>query len=127
MTLCYLGTKLPYKLLAGFFGVSEEAFIRSTDHIMELLSDKVKCVIKWPSKEDYRSISDEFNKKKKRQFPNVIGAIDGCHIRIAPSKSKKNAYFNFKRYHSIHLQAVCTADRRFTDIFVGYVFDKNTN
>ena len=54
-----------------------------------------------------------------RKFPNIIGAIDGCHIRIAPRKSEKVAYYNFKHYHSVHLQAVCSFDRKFTDIFVG--------
>ena len=119
MTLCYLGTRLPYKLLAGFFGVSEEAFIRSTDDIMELLCEQVNTVIKWPAKDEYEGIASEFDKKRRRRFPNIIGAIDGCHIRISPRKSECNAYYNFKRFHSIHLQAVCTADRKFTDIFVG--------
>ena len=119
MTLCYLGTRLPYKLLAGFFGVSEEAFIRSTDYIMEILERKVKLVIKWPSKDEYEQVANDFNKKKKKAFPNVVGALDGCHIKIAPKKSELNAYHNFKRFHSIHLQAVCVSDRKFTDIFVG--------
>ena len=60
------------------------------------------------------------NKKTfSRQFPNVIGAVDGCHIRISPNDDERNAYFNFKHYHSIHLQAVSSYDRKFTDIFVG--------
>ena len=54
-----------------------------------------------------------------RKFPNIIGAIDGCHIRISPKHEERIAYYNFKHYHSVHLQAVCIADRRFTDIFVG--------
>ena len=119
MTLCYLGTRIPYKLLAGFFGVSEEAFIRSTDYIMELLGEKIGMVIKWPSKDEYAQVAADFNSKEKRQFPNIIGAIDGCHIRISPKKIERNAYHNFKRFHSIHLQAICTSDRKFTDIFVG--------
>ena len=55
----------------------------------------------------------------KRKFPNIIGAIDGCHIRISPRRNERNAYYNFKHYHSVHLQAVCSYDRKFTDIFVG--------
>ena len=121
MTVCYLGSKLPYKQLSGIFGVCEECYIRTTDHVMQLLVDKCKEIIKWPSKDQYKCISDEFNRSRRRKFPNVIGAIDGCHIRISPNADERNAYFNFKRFHSIHLQAVCTSDRKFTDIFVGYV------
>ena len=49
----------------------------------------------------------------------MIGTLDGCHIRISPNEDEKIAYYNFKCFHSIHLQAVCTYDRKFTDIFIG--------
>ena len=85
---------------------------------MELLNEKSKLVIKWPKKEDYRAIADEFNHKVRRQFPNIIGAIDGCHIRISHSKDEAQAYYNYKNFHSIQLQAACLHDRKFTDTFV---------
>ena len=119
MTMFFLGSTLPYFSLAGIFGLSEECFIRCTDYIMRLLNEKCKEVIKWPHKEDYRSIADNFDKKYRHQFPNIIGAIDGCHVRISPSSKEIQGYRNFKQFHSIHLQAVCLSDRRFTDIFVG--------
>ena len=53
-----------------------------------------------------------------RKFPNVIGAIDGCHIRITPKSHERVSFFNFKQFHSIHLQAVALFNRQFTDIFV---------
>ena len=119
MTLFYLGSRLPYLQLATLFGVSEECFIRSTTYIMDLLNQKCKDVIKWPQKEDYENISGDFNKTKRRQFPNIIGAIDGCHIRISPKCDEIQSHRNFKSFHSIHFQAICLSDRRFTDIFVG--------
>ena len=64
-----------------------------------------------------KSFSFAFN----RNFPNVIGAIDGCHIRIAPRKSEQIMHYNFKRFQSIHFQAVCSYDRKFMYIFVGCV------
>ena len=66
MTLCFLGCKMPYWQLSGIFGVSEECFIRVTDYIMQLLVDKSKEIIKWPSKDEYRHISSKFNRKRKR-------------------------------------------------------------
>ena len=123
MTLFYLGSKLPYKQLSGLFGVCKECYIRTTYYVLELLVDKCQEVIKWPAKDKYKHVASDFNRSSRRKFPNVIGAIDGCHIRIAANADEKNAYFNFKRYHSIHLQAVCTADHKFTDIFVGYVLN----
>ena len=119
MTLFFLGSRLPYFHLAGIFGVSNECFIRSTNYIIDILNQKCGDIIKWPRKEDYKEISQKFNESPKRKFPNVIGAIDGCHIHISPNKSEIQTYRNFKQFHSIHLQAVCLADRKFTDIFVG--------
>ena len=119
MTLCYLGTRLPFKQLSTIFGVSEECFIRTTDQIMTVMNEKSKQLIKWPAKDEYPGIAAEFDKSHKRKFPNIIGAIDGCHVRIQLRNSERTPYYNFKKFHSIHLQAVCTADRKFTDIFVG--------
>ena len=119
MTLFFLGSKMPFWQLSGLFGISEECFIRITEYVMDLLVGKIGDIIKWPSKDEYPHISDQFNRTGRKQFPNVIGAIDGCHIRISANEDEKQAYRNYKRYHSIHLQAVCTYDRKFIDVFVG--------
>ncbi|KAK5637772.1 hypothetical protein RI129_000043 [Pyrocoelia pectoralis] len=53
-------------------------------------------------------------------FPNVLGAIDGCHIYIRPPKHNSAAYMNRKGRASIILQGVCDHNSMFTDCFVGY-------
>ena len=112
ITLCYLGSRFTYRQLSGLFGLSDQCVFQITEYIMQLLNEKSKFVIKWPKKEDYHSVADEFNKKMKRQFPNIIGAIDGCHVRISHSKDEAQAYYNYKNFHSIQLQAVCLHDRK---------------
>ena len=119
VTLCYLGSHFTYRQLSVMFGLSDQCVFQITEYIMDLLNEKAKFVIKWPKKEEYRNIADEFNRKPKRQFPNIVGAIDGCHICISHSKDEVQAYYNYKNFHSIQLQAVCLYDRKFTDIFVG--------
>ena len=66
ITVCFLGSQLPFKQLSGFFGITESCFIHTTKYIMELLCQKSSSVIKWPTKEDYDSIASEFNKKRLR-------------------------------------------------------------
>lgn len=51
----------------------------------------------------------------------VLGAIDGCHIPIKAPQLNSCAYINRKSFHSVLLQAVCTADMRFTDCYAGEV------
>lgn len=54
-------------------------------------------------------------------FDRVAGALDGCHVRIkSPGNVNAADYINYKLFPSIHLQAVCDAQGRFLDIFVGY-------
>ncbi|CAG2237774.1 HARBI1 [Mytilus edulis] len=71
--------------------------------------------IRWP-----RSDAEK-NKKKTGNyriggFPNVIGAIDGTHIRIQAPTTDEASYVNRKGYHSINVQAVCDADDEETDV-----------
>lgn len=54
------------------------------------------------------------------EFPNVIGAIDGTHIKIRAPSHDPTSYINRKDCHSIILQAVCDRYRKFTHCFVGY-------
>ncbi|XP_058794103.1 uncharacterized protein LOC131665891 [Phymastichus coffea] len=49
----------------------------------------------------------------------VIGALDGCHIKIrAPARGDKSVYFNRKKDYSIVLQGLCDADCFFTNVDV---------
>ncbi|PSN42157.1 putative nuclease HARBI1, partial [Blattella germanica] len=53
-------------------------------------------------------------------FPGVIGCIDGTHIQIPAPKNNRGSYYNRKGFHSILLQVVCDADKKFTDVFCGW-------
>ena len=57
----------------------------------------------------------------KFPFPQVVGAIDGCHIALkAVSMDEWIDYFNRKRDHSVVIQGVADASFRFLDISAGY-------
>ena len=56
----------------------------------------------------------------RHKFPNVIGAIDGCHLEIELHEENKFSFYNFKQYHLIHLMATCLHDMKFIDAFAGW-------
>lgn len=55
--------------------------------------------IRWPTFEEAEVTSR--NIQKKKNFPGVIGAVDGTHITIAAPKENALAYINRKGHHSI--------------------------
>lgn len=51
------------------------------------------------------------------RFPNVLGAIDGTHVKIiSPGGLRPEVWRNRKNYFSINVQGICDANLRFTNI-----------
>ena len=68
----------------------------------------------------FQTISDVFNASGK-QFPNIVGYLDGTHIKVKiPRNLDSHSYYNYKKFHSIHLLAVCHEDLSFTYIHAGW-------
>ncbi|XP_044270364.1 putative nuclease HARBI1 [Tribolium madens] len=70
----------------------------------------------WPkTNEEYQHICDEFS-----NYPNVIGAVDGTHINVKVPSHQHDSYVNRYQNHSINCMAICTSQKLFTYVFVGY-------
>ncbi|KAH7969990.1 hypothetical protein HPB52_023653 [Rhipicephalus sanguineus] len=53
-------------------------------------------------------------------FPNVLGAMDGTHIRTrCPNKKVKASFVDRHDTSTYTLQGICNADRLFLDVFCG--------
>lgn len=76
-------------------------------------------LIKWPQGDVVCTTLDNF--KKAKDFPGVIGAIDGTHIKIRAPPRDAPSYINRKGYHSIILQAICDSEGVFTHCYAGPV------
>ncbi|KAL2096949.1 hypothetical protein ACEWY4_006156 [Coilia grayii] len=49
----------------------------------------------------------------------IIGAIDGCHIRLQRPPIRGGDYMNWKCYYFVLLQGIVNDEGRFIDIFAG--------
>ena len=68
VAVSFLGSQSPCKQLSRMFGMTESCFVKVTEYIMGLLTDKSQQVIKWPSKDQYSTIAQEFNKRQIRWY-----------------------------------------------------------
>ena len=64
------------------------------------------------SSDEWRAISGIF--ESEWNFPHVVGALDGKHIRIEYPKKTGSLYYNFKSFYSFVLLALCDAQYCFT-------------
>lgn len=70
-----------------------------------------------PTEADFIKIANKFY--NKRGISNCLGAIDGRHVRIKKPANSGSLYYNYKRFHSIVLQAVVDANYKYIFIDVG--------
>lgn len=57
---------------------------------------------------------------QRNGFPDIIGALDGTHIKISKPQMHAQRYFNRKHFYSHQLQAVCLHTVLFSHVFTGY-------
>jgi len=119
MLLYYMGTQSTEYEIAHKFGVSDSTVFHCLSEVMNIMYNDLKSVfIKWLRGEYADTVVAGF--REKRGINDVIGAIDGSHIRIFCLRQQPADYINRKNFHSIILQAVCDHKMAVTDVYVGW-------
>ncbi len=110
LTKC--ATNNSFSRIADFANCGVGTAHRAFAEVMQKVNAMTSTYINWPTSASSRVISGKF--RKKSHISNVIGAIDGTHIKIdKPSQYPEN-YVNRKNFYSLNVLAVCDADGVFT-------------
>ena len=101
------------------FGLGKSTAKVICQEFEEALCRKEELFIWFPYSEDeVQEAMDTFEEEYK--FPQILGAIDGCHIEINAPPENKEDYFNRKQYYSINLQGTVNSRLLFQHVAVGY-------
>ena len=119
LALWRLATGNSYRSCGLQFGLGKSTAKIICGEFEQAIFDLKDRFIKFP-------LTSEENGEKMEEFeelygiPQIVGAIDGCHIEINAPPQNHEDYFNRKQHYSVNLQAIVDANLKFIHATVGY-------
>ena len=105
---------LSFAFRLGKATVSKAIFETTQAIWIALKNNYLQC----PSSEnEFIKLAKEF--EREWDFPNCLGALDGKHVAIECPRGSGSAYFNYKKFFSIVIMALCDAKYTFTMVDIG--------
>jgi hypothetical protein len=117
LTIWYLSNTETFRQVSDRFDVFLSSAHRCLLRVLKFFLSLRIEYIKWPTMNEYREISVGF--RMKQGIDGIIGAIDGCHVRIRRPQEHQEAYVNRHKYCSVLIQGVVDHRKRFLDVYCG--------
>ena len=108
-----------YETIGPALNVGRSTAIEACQDVVEALYDLRNEYIEFPTTvaETMRCI-ETFTDKSR--LPNIVGAIDGTHIKIVAPRDSAVDYFSRNQLHDFIIQAVADGKGLFLDFAAGY-------
>lgn len=104
--------------IAFSFRVGQSTVRNIIKEVCSVIFDTLSLLyLKAPTEEDWKSIVDGY--WNTWQMPNCFGAVDGKHIKLKCPPNSGSCYYNYKKYFSIVLMAICDHLYKFKLVDVG--------
>ncbi|KAG5275883.1 hypothetical protein AALO_G00125580 [Alosa alosa] len=117
MFLWYMANQNCFREIGDKFNVALSSAHRAILQALTVMSTLGQTFVSWPTGCEKRVSATSF--QYKSGLEGVIGAIDGCHIRIQRPPVRGGDYMNRKSYYSVLLQGIVDAEGRFINVFTG--------
>ena len=119
VTLRFPATGDSYRDLAFAFRIAHNTISDFVPEVCRAIVDELGGEVMIPPHDanDWRRIAQRF--QDRWNFPHVLGALDGKHIRIQCPAQSGSYFRNYKGFFSIILMALVDADYRFIWVDVG--------
>ena len=119
LALWRLATRNSYRSCGLQFGLGKSTAKIICSEFEQAVFDLKDCFITFPlTNEKIGEKIEEF--EELYGIPQIVGAIDGCHIEINAPPQNHEDYFNRKQHYSVNLQAIVDAKLKFIHATVGY-------
>ncbi|XP_023318999.1 protein ANTAGONIST OF LIKE HETEROCHROMATIN PROTEIN 1-like [Trichogramma pretiosum] len=97
---------------AWFTSIGESTMYAIVPEVCKIISQQlVPRYVRQPSSADFKRVAEEF--EQVLHFPHCIGTIDGRHCPIRQPKHSGSAYYNYKKFFSLNMMAICDVHQRF--------------
>lgn len=113
----YLATGESLHSLSFAFRISASYLSLIIKEVFYSIRKNMLILMPKPSKETFESNEKYF--RERWNFPNVVGCLDGKHVRVRCPKKTGSLYYNYKNYFSLVLFALTDARYKFMAIDVG--------
>ena len=104
------------QVIGDTLGYNKGTVSRVVDNVTNALIARKDQFIKWPT-DNHTQNKIRYGFFQQANFPNVLGCIDGTHVRIQRPSEDEGSYINRKSYPSINVQAVCDHEGNYFDYF----------
>ena len=102
LTLRFYATGTFQDTVAELIGVDQSTASRTIARVTDALVVQAREWICLPSQREADCTKEKFF--AMQGFPNVIGCIDGTHVRIQAPREYEHEFVNRKNFHSINVQ-----------------------
>ena len=103
-----------YLTIGPAFNVGKSTVIEAVQDVVGALYELRDDHIKFP--ENLAEITTSIQSFEELSvLPNIVGAIDGSHVRIKAPKDSAADYFSWYQQHDFIIQAVVNGHKIFTD------------
>ncbi|XP_068738749.1 uncharacterized protein [Montipora capricornis] len=120
ITLYWLADSARYRTIGNLFGVGKSTVCTIVKHVCEVVAGiLLPRYIFFP--QNQQEVQDQIDGFRDcAGFPQVVAALDGCHVPIIAPLQSPEDYVNRKGFHAVTLQGLVDSNYRFVDIFVGW-------
>ena len=120
IALYWLADTAHYRAIANLFGVGKSTVCGIVKQVCEVIVRILlpRYIYVPQSRQEEQEKIDGF--KSCAGFPQIVVAVDDCHVPIIGPEQSPEDYINRKGFHSLILQGLVDSDYRFLDICVGW-------